>query len=274
LNSTKCDKKGKLYFTEKCYLPIFPDIYKALVEEQIYRLKNHGGEDLPLSKPDALWTFKAERNIDSIELWLHSLSFLYPLLDEYQKSVSADIFDVTTSIIESFITYAKTSDNHYVKKGDHAICSRIIVLLRALYAFSDDWRIKQTVCDYVVSQTDILSSGELSHTGNHGIMQDLALLHAGALLDTGNSSNYINTALKRVREQINEAFDEEGVNNENSSWYFLFNYQLYKEICIICSNYRIESGYLKDIKETLIKAEDALGWMVLPDNWITLVGDH
>jgi hypothetical protein len=262
-------------FSELCYLPMDqPGLYSGITDNHIYALAAYGGTDLPLSEADHFWTHVPEKNQASIELWIESLSFLYPLLDEYENCNSTEVREIFTNVTGSFLTFAGEQEGFYLKKSDHSICSRIIVFLRALTYFPDDWPLRSDVRDFVIAQARVLSSGELPHSGNHGIMQDIALLNAACLMNYPDCAQWIDTALDRAYTQMLDAFDDDGVNNENSSWYALFNYRLYNEIVLLCKHYGVSHPTAGLISSKIDVIEDALSWMVLPDNWITLVGDH
>jgi len=55
---------------------------------------------------------------------------------------------------------------------------------------------------------------------NHGLMQNLAILHVGC---ARGRVDWIDSAWGRVRAEIDAVVDEQGANNEQSSWYALYN---------------------------------------------------
>lgn len=103
---------------------------------------------------------------------------------------------------------------------------------------------------------------------NHGVYQALGQLAAARRFSGYEGHNcYLELATKRVRQLLDRQFFPSGVHREHSPGYHY----------MVMGSYigAIASGVIEapDVAEHLLRAEDALAWMVKPNGYIATFGD-
>ncbi|MDR2492640.1 MAG: heparinase II/III-family protein [Coriobacteriales bacterium] len=262
-------------FAHMIYSPIPDEVAKKLVSDKIYSLEYAGGDSLSLDQPDVLWSYIPQVNTFSIELWLKSLSFLNPLLDEYTASCDQSIRACVTGIVRSYIPVCDglIASSKLMNSKDHLMATAVIVLIKTREIFGEDWELRPDVERLLLRIGDYLSSNTLWIPGNHGVMIDFALLHISAYLHNMEVVQFKRTALQRTGNQLETMFDHEGFCFENSVGYFDFNLRLFDLVARFCRFHAITSPELTALDATLAKATEAIRHAVLPNGMTPIIGD-
>lgn len=103
---------------------------------------------------------------------------------------------------------------------------------------------------------------------NHGVMQDLALLHLGILF---HRQDWIDLAKERVAEQIKWAFDSEMVHTENSPFYARMTVELLRDMVKVLKHF--SDPLDTDLLHKCDLAQEFIDWTILPDGSMAQIGD-
>ncbi|HEU5109331.1 MAG TPA: hypothetical protein VFT95_12370 [Micromonosporaceae bacterium] len=104
---------------------------------------------------------------------------------------------------------------------------------------------------------------------NHGLMANLQLLRAGALLDR---PQWTKTAIRRMTREAPLAFSPAGTSWEQSSMYQQVNANLWDSAARALDEAG-ESAAAAEIRATVARAHAVFAWMTEPDGHIVQVGD-
>lgn len=196
-----------------------------------------GRLELPESPAGAIGlTFSAD-DFDRLPagLQLSYAGFVVPdfLLAAYVGSGREEFFAAAHEFIGSWNLFEART---WLPKGllwnDHAIAARVRVLAEywRIYRSRPDYQpeVGQAVLEQAARYGYFLSSPEhFTFATNHGLMQNLGLLHLSlAFPSLPESSGYHEVALDRLGQQLTFLVDEAGVVRENSAGYQAFNLRL------------------------------------------------
>lgn len=170
---------------------------------------------------------------------LQMASMLVPdvLLQAYELTGERDYF---VSARQATLAWARMEAAARLPVGllwnDHAVASRILYLARFWRYFRDD-------PDFNVEEARVIlglvarSAGHLAHRTeynyrtNHGIMQNLGLLHvAAAFPGLPGSRAYLNLAIKRLRMHMPYYVSDSGIVLEHSATYQEFGIELLEDL--------------------------------------------
>lgn len=127
----------------------------------------------------------------------------------------------------------------------------------------DEWYL-----DLLVEHRSWLLNDSHIVEGNHGLHQNLGLFVLAAVL---NDETGIHKAIQRLADQILEAFDDKGLNDEGSVGYHQMNLIWWQQ-----AERRLElEGYSfpEEAANRLKKAGHTLGVLLLPDGTMPQIGD-
>jgi hypothetical protein len=110
---------------------------------------------------------------------------------------------------------------------------------------------------------------------NHGVMTDLALIQIAMQFRGVNEyyDKWISKAQERLSNLIVNAFDEDGLNNENTIGYHSYNLSLYKLVVEYLKHYGVQSDFVDRSGKIIPKAEEALSYCVWQDGSVPPIGD-
>ena len=118
----------------------------------------------------------------------------------------------------------------------------------------------------------LMDDGNYQGDHNHGLFQDLALLHISVFLGNVSSADiWKRHAVKRVNQLFEIAYYDDFTNNENSILYFQFNNYMYERIFEFCNYYEITG--VKYIEERLEKSKEAFITFAHKDGTFPVIGD-
>ncbi|MDD5330466.1 MAG: heparinase II/III family protein [Sulfuricella sp.] len=167
-----------------------------------------------------------DKGLPTWRLQFASLAAPEILLDAYAVSGNEVYFTLARDMILAWIKYEK---RQWLPRGflwnDHAIAARVTVLAkfwgacRARGDFSPE--VAASVLEAVSRSGEMLAKeGHFTFATNHGIMQNLALLHiATAFPALPAAQRFRQIAFDRLRDQMAFFLDDEGIVLEHSAGY-------------------------------------------------------
>lgn len=201
--------------------------------------------------------------------YLFTMDYLSCVLTGYKIS-GKNIYKKTfEKIIDQFYQYLKTYEPFY---SDLPIYGQTLLFIKALDIFG---RIphQNEIFDLLKKYASwLMDDNNHNFHNNHGLLQDLALLHIGVLFEGGEESKiWKECAIKRINKLFEIAYYDDFTNNEHSITYFNFNNIMYERIVKFCNYYNIDG--IKKIEENLEKSKKALCVFAHKDTSFPLIGD-
>ena len=155
------------------------------------------------------------------------------LLDAYLISNNEKFYRYAHDFIIDWANYEQSA---WLPNGflwdDHAIAARVLVLSK-FWAILRQHNLFTThdaaiLIRSIERSAELLSKKSLFSVGtNHGVMQNIALLHIALVFpELKNSRSYISLAIQRLNEQISFYVNEDGVVQEHSAEYHEYGLQL------------------------------------------------
>lgn len=167
-----------------------------------------------------------EKGLPGWKLYLSSLAIPDILIEAYEVSGRNDFLLTAKDIIVSWSHYERKA---WLPKGllwnDHAIAARILVFAKFWkhYRGHSDFQIKvaRDIFQFVARSGIFLSDpSHFTFATNHGIMQNLALLHLSISFPTlPDIEEYKKLALDRLHDQMSFYINDEGIVLEHSAEY-------------------------------------------------------
>lgn len=109
---------------------------------------------------------------------------------------------------------------------------------------------------------------------NHGLMSSIALLLWHVVVERAEGGTTAReTAVRRILELADEAFDDRGMCNENTVGYHNFNLHCYREVLRIQDAEQISPAIDTRLRPILDRAQEALDLAMLQDGTIPTLGD-
>ncbi|WP_144794992.1 heparinase II/III family protein [Kocuria palustris] len=156
---------------------------------------------------------------------------------------------------------------------DHACATRIRTCLEAGELIEDE-EVRRGIRE-IADQTVAWVLDDANYRpNNHGLMSSIALLlwHVAVERVEGGSTA-LDTALTRIVELAEEAFDDRGMCNENTVGYHNFNLHCYREVLRIQDAEQISETIDEQLRPILDRAREALELTMLQDDTIPTIGD-
>lgn len=201
--------------------------------------------------------------------YLFSMDYLTYVLTEYKRSKKEVYKKTFDKIINQFHQYLETEGPFY---SDLPIYAQTLLFIKALDILGDiphQNDFLELLKKYAVW---LMDDTHYEFDNNHGLFQDLALLHISVLFEREIQSKiWREHAIRRVTKLFEIAYYKDFTNNENSIIYFKYNNYLYGQIIKFCNYYQI-SG-IKKIESALEKSKEALIVFAHKDTSFPLIGD-
>jgi hypothetical protein len=265
-------------FFFKFGMPPMHETRESLLSNQKLDLEYCGGKVLRLSDPDTLWPYVPLRNVGTIQLYIHGLIFLDPMIEEFRITGDTDLQEAIRRISASLLKFmgggVQLPQVESKQGSEHIIACRTIVLLKVLTFINLKTDFKRELEQYVRNTVPYLLNKELYVPGNHGVMTDQALLHLAQYFSgESESRGYQRVALRRLEHQISIAYDADGFINENTIAYQNVNNMLYQEVCDFCARYHLESSTTRSISKTVEMGVIAFKKSLLHNGKCPSIGD-
>lgn len=214
----------------------------------------------------------------SWQLRFASLEIVDVLLRAYGVSGSEKYLDGAKQVVLAWASYERSA---WLPRGflwnDHAIAERTHVLVdfwryyRGSRGYDPD--VARVVLELIDHSAALLAkAGHFTVATNHGVMQNLALLHVSAALPAlPGADGYKRLALKRLETQLRFFLSEEGVVLEHSPGYHELGLGLFRR----AFDYAELMGFDVPVEWT-VKYEKALAFyaqILRPDGSLATLGD-
>lgn len=182
---------------------------------------------LPFS-PDDLQGLPAE-----VQLFFAGFAVPDFLIAAYLETGREEFFAMAHDVILAWDRYERWArmPSGYLL-NDHAIAARVRVLgeFWRVYRHRPDYRPEEgrIVLEQAARYREMLADpGRFTFSTNHGLMQNLALLHVELAFPTlPHGDRYRLVALERLDQQLSFLMDEDGIIRENSSGYQGFGLEI------------------------------------------------
>lgn len=161
--------------------------------------------------------------------------------------------------------------------NDHAIAARIGVLTEFWRLYRHHPSYQPAVAKALLEQVDrsaklLAKEGLFTFNTNHGVMQNLALLHVSVALPMlPDAQHYRELGLARLRDQIPFYIDQEGMLLEHSAEYQAFGLQLMAMACRYLTLLHLTIP--GDWRQKHERAERGLATLRRPDGTLPTFGD-
>lgn len=169
--------------------------------------------------------------------YLLSMDYLTYVLTEYKRTGKDKYRKTFENIICQFHEYLKTNGPFY---SDLPVYAQTLLIIKALDIFesipyqNDLFQLLQKYACWLMDDNNHC----FDH--NHGLFEDLALLHISILFKGKTESiKWQNHAVRRIIQLFETAYYNDFTNNENSITYFNFNNYLYGQVIEFCNYYKI-----------------------------------
>ncbi len=148
------------------------------------------------------------------------------LIEAYQNTREERYFDLARKMVLAWAHYERS---RWLPMGflwnDHAIAARSTVLSKfwQIYRAHDDFKTDEArlILQFAYRNGEMLAkSGHFTAATNHGVMQNLALLHIATVFPVlPQARRYLQIAYERLQDQFLFYIDDEGVVLEHSAGY-------------------------------------------------------
>jgi hypothetical protein len=167
-----------------------------------------------------------EKEPPELQLTLASLAVPDTLLEAYQRTGREEFLTSARDVIVAWASYERRA---WLPKGflwnDHAIAARTLVLAKFWRLYRHHPAYQQNVAELVLefasrNASFLARPSHFTFATNHGVMQNLALLHLCLAFPTlPDVKKYEDLAIARLREQFEFYVNQEGVVLEHSPEY-------------------------------------------------------
>ena len=219
-----------------------------------------------------------EAGSPSAQLQTSSLAAVETLLDAYRETGEPRYFDAA---LRSVLAWARFERRAWLPVGflwnDHAIAARVLVLARLWREYRThadfDPRSGAEILVFVARSTELLSRDSLyTVRTNHGVMQDLALLHAAVAFPLlPDTQEHTRLALERLALHLPFYVAPNGVVLEHSVGYQDFAIRLLRNALGYAD--LLHSTALPDLRDRYVAAECLQRHLTRPDGSLPLYGD-
>lgn len=209
-------------------------------------------------------------------MWLYSLQPLR-VLGEAIRSDNNEVQDVFlagwNSAVEHLVSPAGRETAGRVASADHAAATRLRACLEAGELIRDG-PLRGSVRQIADSTLEWLLSEEHYRPNNHGLMSSIALLHWYiAMRDLEPSAHVRDVAVTRILDLARNAFDRDGLCNENTIGYHNFNLFCYDEVRRMHEIEKFDETIENQLLPIIEQADLALSHCMLQDNTVPTIGD-
>jgi hypothetical protein len=212
------------------------------------------------------------------QLIFATLHHVNVLLAAYEYTSDDRFLSAARDIINAFAEYESSAilPSGYLW-NDHAVAQRSLVLVRYWNLIRNstlfDEHSAELLLRFVGRTGHILTRpDQYTVRTNHGIMENLALLHLAASFPTlPESEMFKKVAVERLRAQLSFYQSSEGIILEHSIGYHALGIGLLATL----TNYAdiLDADFNADVQNRLVKACQFLGNLLRPDGTVPLIGN-
>ena len=219
-----------------------------------------------------------DKGLPKWQLPLAGLIVPHVLLQAYRITDRNDFLTGARDVIVGWAVYERSA---WLSRGflwnDHAVAARVLVVAEfwRLYRNHPSYQVEvaQTILQFMARSGELLSkSSHFTFATNHGVMQNLALLHLCVSFPSlPGVSRYRETALERLRDQMTFYISDEGVVLEHSADY----HKIGLELIAMAFRYMslLSIAVPNDWWQKYEKAQEFFSALRRPDGSLPILGD-
>lgn len=224
--------------------------------------------------------WETENNSRSLRRWLHTHIFLSDFTRAYAETKDDRYFEESFRLIENWfmkfpIQQRKEIDELAYHEEGTAI--RLLFWFKYYNQFIELFNEKQIkLFETKIDETALLLSDEEFYAGinNHGMFQDMGLLAYSLFkYDDFSTNNVFNLALNRIENYFKEIFTKEGIHKEHAPSYHILLLHSLKQILQTLDKIGYSDQRTKDLNEILIKGEEYIVNVTMPDFKLPNISD-
>lgn len=225
------------------------------------------------------WNASFTESANTFQLYLQGLASLEVLGQAYRVNGNVEYLTFGQELIESWIDYAgdqNRSGDNPILWHDHGTAIRteslIYFMLTCMGTEVDTPQFRTTVYEQLVTHASFLAdSANYTENHNHGVIQDIALLHAAYFIDYHECDTWIATAEERLTSQKEFAFNAEMVHVENSPGYNAAIIDSFYSVSQFLA--RMGDEFAEELDADIYEAAEFLAWVTMPNGITAQIGD-
>src|SRR5699024_245787 len=220
----------------------------------------HSNLEIIEFKDEIDWGYEHKTSPKTYQVYIHSLSFLHPLLYLYETTKELKYLKKVEKEIKRWLNYSEISDNGNIW-AEQAVANRLITLMYFLFFINKTSINYNRLLHIIERHLNFLSNPINYKENNHGLMMDRALLLTSIFLKNNNQKTfYLDVAKNRIEKLILRDFSYQGVHLENSPEYHILVLKLIKQVINLFKilEYKLDYGIIDILK----KAENYLPHIV------------
>ena len=225
------------------------------------------------------WNVSYTTSPNTFQLYMQGLTPLEVLSRAYQMTSDVRYLEYGVELIESWIAYSLNSERNQGNTllwHDHGTAIRAESLLYFMLVSEgtsvDTPALRECIYSQLVLHAQFLADDvHYTKNHNHGIIQDVALLHVAYFVDHTDSQAWIEKAVERLKGQLEFAFNVEMVHVENSPGYNAAVIDSFYEIGCFLENRQNPEG--QALMEHVYDAAEFLAWVTMPNGITAQLGD-
>lgn len=231
----------------------------------------HSNLEIIEFKDEIDWGYEHKTSPKTYQVYIHSLSFLNPLLYLYETTKELKYLKKVEKEIKRWLNYSEISDNGNIW-AEQAVANRLITLMYFLFFINKTSINYNRLLHIIERHLNFLSNPIHYKENNHGLMMDRALLLTSIFLKNNNQKTfYLDVAKNRIEKLILRDFSYQGVHLENSPEYHILVLKLIKQVINLFKILEYKLDYR--IIDILKKAENYLPHIVNHKQELPLIGD-
>ncbi|WP_429049763.1 heparinase II/III domain-containing protein [Aeromonas veronii] len=223
-------------------------------------------------------TFDYEYPTQSHSLYLHGLRVVAILTDAFSITKEMCYISKALYFIKSWVNFSNNS-THKQLWNDHTVANRSLKLtyfLRECSSFIDDDDLALIERMLIMHADWLYDNSNYNSRGNHGIMQDQALMQIGQYF---NKIEYTERAIERAAILFKNSFSKKGVHLENSVFYHFFVTSLFNKFIKFIKSHGVVVNPV--LMKTILELENTIiseggvysSFLIKPDGNFPLEGD-
>lgn len=216
-----------------------------------------------------IFYYKFETDANLKHEYLFAMDCLTYALTAYKASEKDKYRQAFNKVVEQFHEYIKAEEAFY---SELPIYAQTLLFIKALDFLGSIPHQKDFFLLLLKYADWLMDDKNYFFDNNHGLFEDLALLHLSVLFECHPESKlWQEHAVKRVNQLFEVAYYEDYTNNEHSISYFNFNNYLYEQIIKFCNYYNI--GGIEKVEAGLAKSKKILSTFAHRDTSFPVIGD-
>jgi hypothetical protein len=219
---------------------------------------------------------------NTARMWFYSLPFVFDLIEAFGLTDDARYGLEAFRILVSFFEWSESASGEQLAYADeHAVTNRTCVLVafahrmcgaRDLFTIENE----NQITDWMHRHGEYLFRDDHYVANNHRLMVDRALLQLAVQMHGVNPSQSEicrTKALKQISSSLDLAFDDQGMNTENSPSYHFLNCSIYEKCIDLIINCGFDSGLVLELARKIQLARSVGRLLVDEKGQVPLIGD-